>query len=66
MKAKVVQIASICRVCRSVGETINADCGHEVHASCCHSSRVDSLGVTVCLFCWHEPVAILKRAGVEL
>ena len=56
---------SICRVCRTVGETVNADCGHEVHEGCCHISSTP-LGVTVCLFCWHEPVAILKRAGVDV
>lgn len=54
-------LQAICRVCREVGETVNADCGHEVHLECCHVSGHEDDPLIVCTFCWHEPRTVVKR-----
>lgn len=52
---------ALCRVCDTVGETINADCGHQVHPQCCHGDGTDEHEIQVCDFCWHEPSIALER-----
>lgn len=42
---------AICHDCHDVGETINADCGHQVHRMCTHTDGDELRSITVCLTC---------------
>ena len=44
---------ALCRVCRTVGDTLNADCGHQVHVACCVGDGLDEHEVMVCNDCAH-------------